>query len=336
MDLTPLQWFWILALSFSLLVYLVLDGFDLGIGILFGTTRNEAWRNTMMQTIAPVWDGNETWLLAAGAGLYAAFPIAYAIFFSALYLPVVLMLCGLVFRGVAFEFRVRATRHRKLWDRGFFLGSLIVALVQGAAVGALIEELAVEQGQFVGGPLAWLSPFAVACGVGLVMGYTLHGACWLVVKTRGELREWARRRIPWLAGAVVAILLVLFAWVQVAALDVAERWWEPTWRWIFPALGTLAVVWLARGVRRRHDLAPFSGSCLLFFAAYASLLTSFAPYMIPFSVTIREAAAPETSLSFLFYGAGLFVLPVIMLYTIVVYRIFRGKVENGDGKIPPP
>jgi len=201
MDLTSLQWFWMLALAFALLIYLILDGFDLGVGILFGTTRNDAWRSTMMRTIAPVWDGNETWLLAAGAGLYAAFPVVYAIFFSALYLPVVLMLCGLMFRGVAFEFRVRATRHRKLWDGGFFAGSLVVSFVQGAAVGALIEELAVEQGQYVGGPLDWLSPFAVICGIGLVAGYSLHGACWLVAKTRGELREWAWRRIPWLDGS---------------------------------------------------------------------------------------------------------------------------------------
>ncbi|MEA3411130.1 MAG: cytochrome d ubiquinol oxidase subunit II [Pseudomonadota bacterium] len=327
MDLTPLQWFWMLALAFSLLIYLILDGFDLGVGILFGTTRNDAWRSTMMRTIAPVWDGNETWLLAAGAGLYAAFPVVYAIFFSALYLPVVLMLCGLVFRGVAFEFRVRATRHRKLWDRGFFAGSLVVSFVQGAAVGALIEELAVEQGQYVGGPLDWLSPFAIVCGIGLVAGYCLHGACWLVAKTRGELREWAWRRIPWLAGLVVAILLCLFAWVQFTALDVAARWQSPTWRWALPLSGALAIVWLARGILQRRDLAPFAGSSLLFLSAYAALLASFEPYMIPYSVTVSEAAAPESALSFLFYGAGLFVLPVILIYTMAVYRIFRGKVD---------
>jgi Cytochrome bd terminal oxidase subunit II len=194
MDPVWLANFWVGVIAFAILAYVILDGYDLGVGILFGTTANEQHRVTMMNAIAPYWDGNETWLVLVGAGLFAAFPMVYAIFLPAFYLPVALMLLGLIFRGVAFEFRYRSTRMRPVWDLGFFLGSLVAAFVQGAAIGTMVQELTVIDGHFAGGPFEWVTPFSVLCGIGLVLGYALLGAAWLVLKTEGDLRDWARRR----------------------------------------------------------------------------------------------------------------------------------------------
>ena len=188
MDAVWLANFWAGVIALAILVYVILDGYDLGVGILFGTTANEQHRVTMMNAIAPYWDGNETWLVLVGAGLFAAFPMVYAIFLPAFYLPVALMLLGLIFRGVAFEFRNRSTHMRPVWDLGFFLGSLIAALVQGAAIGTMVQELTVVDGRYAGGPFEWITPFSALCGVGLVLGYALLGAAWLVLKTEGDLR----------------------------------------------------------------------------------------------------------------------------------------------------
>src|SRR5215470_9739096 len=206
MDPSSLALFWVGVLGTAVLLYVILDGFDLGIGVLFGTTRNEAHRAEMMASIAPFWDGNETWLVVIGAGLFAAFPDAYAVLLSAFYFPVLLMLFGLIFRGIAFEFRYRSERMRPLWDWGFFLGSAVVAFAQGAAVGAMIRGIPITNGQYIGGPFGWLDPFAILTGIGLMLGYALLGASWLVLKSEAELRDWAYRRIPWLAVGVLAVL----------------------------------------------------------------------------------------------------------------------------------
>src|SRR5262247_3152039 len=207
MEPSNLALFWAGVLACSILLYVILDGFDLGVGVLFGTTRNEAHRAEMMATIAPFWDGNETWLVVIGAGLFAAFPDAYAVLLSAFYFPVLLMLFGLIFRGIAFEFRYWSERMRPIWDLGFFIGSAVVAFAQGAAVGAMIGGIPVANGQYTGGPFGWLHPFAILTGIGLVLGYALLGAGWLVLKSDGELRDWAYARIRWL---VVGVLIVLF------------------------------------------------------------------------------------------------------------------------------
>ncbi len=325
----PIIWAGILA--FGILVYVVLDGFDLGIGILFGTTGNEVYRRQMMASVAPVWDGNETWLLVIGAGLFGAFPVVYAIFLSAFYLPVILLLIGLIFRGVAFEFRYKSEAMRGLWDTGFFLGSLVATFVQGAAIGAMVNGLPIEDGRFVGSTFFWLTPFAVCCGIGLILGFCLLGVTWLILKTEGEVRAWAYRRAPWLLAAVLLFLLVVFVYALALNLEVMQRWIDRPILWIFPLVGAAAAVSCYFGIQAERDALPFVMTVVIFLCAFGTMAVSFWPYMVPFSLTIEQAAAPTSSLEFLFWGAGLVVLPVILIYTITVYWVFRGKVSEMAG-----
>jgi cytochrome d ubiquinol oxidase subunit II len=331
MEPSLLALFWVGVIAASILIYVILDGFDLGVGILFGTTRDEQHREGMMASIAPFWDGNETWLVVIGASLFAAFPAVYAVFLGAFYLPVLLMLIGLIFRGVAFEFRSRSVAMRRFWDRGFFLGSVVVAFVQGAAVGALMRGLPVSQNQFAGGSLDWLHPFPVLTGLGLVAGYALHGAGWLVLKTEGRLHDWARARVGWLALAVFALLAPAVA--VALSIDVSAGLVEAGARMrgaslVFPAVAFAALLGVAASARRRGDRLPFALSALFFVAAFATLAVMMWPYMIPYTLTVGDAAAPEASLRFFFYG-GAVVLPVIAAYTVWVYRVFRGKAGTG-------
>jgi cytochrome bd ubiquinol oxidase subunit II len=325
MSPSTLALFWAAVIAIAIVVYVILDGFDLGVGILYGTTKNRALRNEMMAAIAPVWDGNETWLVVVGVSLFAAFPIVYAIFLSAFYIPVLLLLAGLIFRGVAFEFCHR-DHARGLWDRGFYFGSAVATFVQGAAVGAMIRGIPVTNGQYAGGSFDWVAPLPVVCGIGLMLGYALLGAGWLVRKSEGELRDWAWRRIPWLAAMALTVLCIAF----IAALSERERiagaLVSRGWGLIFPFIGLLAMVGIFASVRRRRDAWPFALTVLFFFAAFLTLAVMFWPYMIPYSITVANAAAPQASLSFLFWGAGLFVLPVIAIYTVTVYWVFRGKL----------
>ena len=329
MDASWLPIYWAGLIAFAILVYVILDGFDLGVGILFGTTGNETFRGTMMSAIAPVWDGNETWLILVGASLFGAFPMIYAIFLPAFYLPVALLLFALIFRGVAFEFRYRTEKRRWLWDWGFFLGSMIAAFVQGAAIGTMVQELPVVGGQYSGGSFEWVNGFSILCGVGLVIGYSLLGASWLVLKTTGPLQDWAYVRVGWLLAGVLVFLILAFVFAIYADLRVMNRWLESPWLILFPAIGAIATIGLFIGWRRRlSDWLPFVMSAIIFVAAFLTLAGSFWPYMIPFSVTIQDAAAPPQSLTFMFYGAGLVVFPVVLIYTVVVYWIFRGKVQD--------
>jgi cytochrome bd ubiquinol oxidase subunit II len=286
----------------------------------------------MMSAIAPVWDGNETWLILVGASLFGAFPMVYAIFLPAFYLPVALLLFALIFRGVAFEFRYRTEKMRWLWDWGLFLGSVIAAFVQGAAIGTMVQELPVVDGRYAGGSFEWVSGFSILCGVGLVIGYALLGASWLVLKTSGALRDCAYDRVGWLLIGVLVFLVLAFVFALATHLRVMNRWVESPWLLVFPLVGTLATIALYRGWRnRRSDALPYAMSAILFLAAFFTLAGSFWPYMVPFSVTIQDAAAPPQSLTFMFYGAGLVVFPVVLIYTVAVYWIFRGKVrENVD------
>ena len=318
--------FWAAVIAFAILMYVVLDGFDLGVGILFGTQASEQHRTTMMGAIAPFWDGNETWLVLIGAGLFATFPMVYAIFLPAFYLPVALMLLGIVFRGVAFEFRERSTTMRPVWDRGFFLGSLVIAFVQGTAIGAMVQELPVVDGRYAGGAFEWLTPFAIFCGIGAVLGYALHGAAWLVLKTDGELRDWAYQRLPWLLGGVVVVLVIVFVYALATGLHVFDRWVSHPLLLILPLLAAAAMVGLVHGIRQRRDGQPFAMAVLSVVFSFLTLVASFWPYMIPYTVTVEDAAAPPQSLEFFFWGGGLVIFPIVLIYTAAVFWIFRGKV----------
>jgi cytochrome bd ubiquinol oxidase subunit II len=322
--------FWAAVLAISILLYVLLDGFDLGVGILFGMTRDDEQRNTMLSAVSPVWDGNETWLIVTGVVLWGAFPVVYATLLSAFYLPLLVMLAGLILRGVAFEFRARAVGSRWVWDIAFAGGSVVATFVQGMTVGALVEGLPTANGQYSGGDFGWLSPFAVLCGIGLCLGYALLGACWLVKKTEGETRDEAYRLIPFMAIGLLAFLFVVFVYALVAHLAVMDRWLERPYLLVFPVIGVIAIVGLAWSVARRRDGVPFAMIALTFAAAFGTLAISFWPYMIPFSITIEEAAAPHTSLAFMFWGEGLFVFPLMLVYAAVNYSVFRGKVRPGS------
>ena len=323
--------FWVIVLAVSVLIYVLLDGFDLGIGIIFGFMPDANRRALLLEAIEPLWDGNETWLIVTGVVLWGAFPIVYATLLSAFYLPLLAMLGGLILRGVAFEFRDKSEALRWIWDGGFAVGSLVAAFVQGAAVGALVEGLPISDGQYTGGEFGWFSPFAILCGIGLCLGYSLLGACWLVRKCEGDVREQAYRLIPYLSAGLLAFLVIVFVYALAENLRVMHRWLELPYLLVFPAIGVIAAVVLAASVRRRQDGAPFYMVALIFAAAFGTLAISFWPYMIPFSITIEEAAAPHSSLAFMFWGAGIVVFPLMLLYTVISYSVFRGKVRPTAG-----
>jgi cytochrome d ubiquinol oxidase subunit II len=319
--------FWAGVLAISVLLYVIPDGFDLGVGVLFGTTQDEMKRVRMMHAVAPFWDGNETWLVVIGAGLFAAFPDAYAVFLGALYFPVLLLLLGLIFRGIAFEFRFRSNRMRPVWDWGFFLGSTLVAFVQGAAVGAMIRGIPVVNGQYAGDAFSWLHPFAILTGISLVLGYALLGAGWLVLKSEDELRDWAYHRISWLAVGVLSVLFLAFTFTFDYSVFARSNLYARLWGLMFPAIALVALAGSLVSARRQSDSLPFAMTGLFFLCAFLSLAVMFWPYLIPYSVTVADAAAPDASLRFLFYG-GVVVLPAIAAYTIGVYWVFRGKVSK--------
>jgi cytochrome bd ubiquinol oxidase subunit II len=329
MDLTMI---WAFLIAFAVAAYVVMDGFDLGIGILFPRFRVGKERDLAMNAIAPVWDGNETWLVLGGGGLLAAFPLAYAIILPALYAPLTAMLLGLIFRGVAFEFRWRDPDHRRWWDLGFFGGSLIATFAQGVTLGALLQGITIDGRAYAGGWWEWLSPFSLLTGASLVVGYALLGSAWLIWKTEGPLQQQARRYArPLLFG-----LLMAFAAVSLATPFLEAKYYE---RWFdFPGLlvtvpmpllvlVTWLLAWTSLGWRR--DSAPFLFSLLLFLLAMIGLGISMWPDVIPGRVTIWEAAAPETSQLFMLVGA-LVLIPLILVYTGWSYWVFRGKVgEEG-------
>ncbi len=333
MEPTDLAVFWAGIVAVSILMYVLLDGFDLGVGILFGTTRAEEHRQDMLNTIAPFWDGNQTWLVVIGASLFAAFPVVYAVFLGAFYIPVLLLLFGLIFRGIAFEFRGRSKRLLPLWDAGFFVGSIVVAFVQGAAIGAMMRGIQVVNGQYAGHTFDWVHPFPIFTGIGLVLGYALLGACWLVLKSEGALRNWAYARIPWLAVAVLVVLGLAFTVAETvdAGAIGQSNLQARSWGFIFPIVGVCALLGVIAAARARRDRLPFALTVMFFGAAYLTLGVMSWPYMIPYSVTVANAAAPDASLAFFLFG-GVVALPVVVAYTIGVYWVFRGKTQRGYGR----
>ena len=313
--------FWIFVLAVATLLYVLLDGFDLGVGIIFGFTRDEARRQVMLSAVEPVWDGNETWLVVTAVVLWGAFPVVYATLLSAFYLPLLVMLSGLILRGVAFEFRDKTERMRWVWDTAFAGGSLVATFIQGMTVGALVEGLPIDGGQYAGGDFGWLSPFALLCGVGLTLGYSLLGAAWLVRKSDGEMRDAVYRLIPALAIGLLIFLVAVFAYALAENLQILRRWLERPYLFAFPAIGALAAILLAHSIQRRNDARPFTMVAIIFASAFGTLAISFWPYMIPFSITVYEAAAPHASLAFMFWGEGLFVFPLMLVYAAVSYRV---------------
>jgi cytochrome d ubiquinol oxidase subunit II len=319
--------FWVLILAVSILLYVLLDGADLGIGMLFGLTQGEAKRRVMLKAVSPIWDGNETWLVVTGVILWGAFPLVYATLLSAFYLPLLLMLAGLILRGVAFEFRDKTRRMRWVWDLSFAGGSLVASFMQGTTVGALVEGLRVTNGQYSGGDFGWLTPFSSLCGVGLCLGYALLGACWLVKKCDAEARERAHQQIRMLAIAVLVFLVVVFAYALGEHLPILHRWIDRPYLFAFPAMGAIAASVLAVSILRQNDRWPFYMVAVIFVSAFGTLALSFWPYMIPFVITIDEAAAPQSSLAFMFWG-GVVVFPLMLLYTLISYSVFSGKVRT--------
>jgi cytochrome bd ubiquinol oxidase subunit II len=324
---------WAGLIAFAVLAYVILDGFDLGVGILFPFLRNTHQRDVAMNSIAPVWDGNETWLVLGGGGLFAVFPLAYATIMPALYAPIIAMLLGLIFRGVAFEFRARSDRLRILWDIGFCGGSVVAAFAQGIALGALVQGIPVVDRAYAGGWWDWLTPFSILTGVALVVGYALLGATWLIMKTEEDLARYARRA-AWYTGAATFVLIGLVSLVTPFLNPVyLERWFAwPTmiFSFIVPAL-LLGCAWLLyRGLLEERDAQPFLASLGFFVLCYAGIVISFYPYMVPPGITIWQAAAPDESLAFLLVGA-LILIPIILAYTAYAYWVFRGKVDPEEG-----
>jgi cytochrome d ubiquinol oxidase subunit II len=322
--------FWVLLLAISILLYVLLDGVDLGVGMLFGLTNGEVGRGAMLSAVAPIWDGNETWLVVTAVILWGAFPVVYATLLSAFYLPLIVMLLGLILRGVAFEFRYKTQRMRWIWDLSFAGGSLIATFIQGVTVGALVEGLQVTNGQYSGGDFGWLTPFAALCGIGLCLGYALLGACWLVKKCDSEVRDRAHRQIRILAISVLVFLVVVFAYALAEHLPILHRWIDRPYLFVFPAIGAVAAIVLALSILRHNDRWPFYTVAVIFVSAFGTLALSFWPYIIPFVITIDEAAAPRSSLMFMFWG-GVVVFPLMLLYTLLSYSVFRGKVETTAG-----
>ncbi|MCK1968241.1 cytochrome d ubiquinol oxidase subunit II [Franconibacter sp. IITDAS19] len=326
---------WFVIIVFSTLMYIVMDGFDLGIGILFPFVRDPHDRDVMVNTVAPVWDGNETWLVLGGAGLFGAFPLAYAVIIDALTIPLTLMLIGLIFRGVAFEFRFKAVAaHRAFWDKSFVCGSILATFCQGIVVGAVLNGFSVTGRRFSGGALDWLTPFNLFCGVGLVVAYALLGASWLVMKSEDPLLSRMRSVAKTLLLVLLVVLAIISAWTPFAHAAVAQRWFSlPNLYFLLPV--PVLVVLFSLGLWRRlsnptsHTL-PFVLTLGLIFLGFSGLGISIWPNIIPPDITLWEAAAPPASQGFMLVGA-LLILPVILMYTFWSYYVFRGKVQHGEG-----
>lgn len=328
-----LPFIWAGLIAIAVLAYVLLDGFDLGIGILFLGYRPGEERDVAMNSVAPVWDGNETWLVLGGGGLFAVFPLAYAVIMPALYAPIIAMLLALIFRGVAFEYRWRTQRGRFLWDWSFALGSIVAAFAQGVALGALVQGITVEGRAYAGGWWDWLTPFSILTGLSLVIGYALLGATWLILKTEGEIQQKARW-FAWRTGlvtlALIGVVSLITPYLNPAYLDRWFAWPTAVFSVIVPAL-VLACAWfLFSGLQRGAELQPFMAAQTMFVLCFIGIGISFYPYMVPTSVTIWQAAGPDNSLAFLLVGA-LVLLPLIIAYTGYAYWVFRGKVKPGEG-----
>jgi cytochrome d ubiquinol oxidase subunit II len=330
LDLVPI---WTAILGIGIFLYVLLDGFDLGVGILYGLVGDGKSRNLVMNAIAPVWDGNETWLILGGVGLLAAFPLAFAIIIPGVYFPVTLMLLAMIFRGVAFEFRFRDAEHRGLWDHGFCLGSVIATLSQGIILGAFIQGFTTDGEAFTGGSFDCFTPFSLLTGAALVLGYALLGSGWLILKTEGNLQAFARLQGRRCLIGVLAAIAIISIWTPLADPGIAARWFSrPNIFWLAPVpiVTALVAVWSWRALHGTSEGAPFVGAVLLFLLSYLGIAISLWPMIVPHKLTLWQAASPESTQAFLLIGT-LVLLPVILLYTAWSYWVFRGKVRGDSG-----
>ncbi|EPJ1876680.1 cytochrome d ubiquinol oxidase subunit II (plasmid) [Klebsiella pneumoniae] len=325
---------WFAIIVFGTLMYIVMDGFDLGIGLLMPFNQDPIERDMMVNTVAPVWDGNETWLVLGGAALYGAFPLAYSVLLDALSIPLTAMLIGLIFRGVAFEFRFKATEeHRPFWDKSFIAGSLLATFSQGVAVGSILNGFPVSGREYVGSGMSWLAPFPLFCGVGLVIAYALLGCTWLIMKTEHGLhRKMSALAIP-LTLALLFVVGIISIWTPLTHADIAQRWFtRPNLFWFLPVpvLVVLCSWSIVRAIKREAHYSPFILTLALIFLGFSGLGISIWPHIIPPSITLWQAAAPENSQAFMLVGA-LLIIPVILGYTFWSYYVFRGKIKPDEG-----
>ncbi|WP_449576403.1 cytochrome d ubiquinol oxidase subunit II [Lelliottia nimipressuralis] len=326
---------WFVIIVFATLMYIVMDGFDLGIGILFPTTRDADDRDVMVNSVAPVWDGNETWLVLGGAALFGAFPLAYAVIIDALTIPLTLMLIGLIFRGVAFEFRFKATpAHRPFWDKAFIGGSILATFSQGVVVGAVINGFSATERAYSGGPFDWFTLFNLFCGVGLTVAYALLGATWLVMKSENPLQGKMRGVSKKLLLTLLVVIAVISLWTPLAHPAIAERWFTLPNLWFLLPVPLLVLALSGWAWKKLNDSdshnAPFVLTLGLIFLGFSGLGISIWPYIIPPSITLWQAAAPPQSQGFMLVGA-LLIIPIILVYTFWSYYVFRGKVQHGEG-----
>lgn len=320
---------WAAILAFGVFMYVLLDGFDLGVGILYAFAPDDASRDLMMDSIAPVWDFNETWLVLGSVGLFAAFPLAFAIIIPAVYFPVLFMLIGLIGRGVAFEFRHLSRHHRAFWGASFFVGSLVATFFQGVVLGTFVQGIPVEGRNYAGSSFGWVTPFALLAGAGLVAGYALLGACWLVLKTQSDLQGWAQRKARQALMGVAGFVGLVSVWTPFLQPQIRERWFggeHPLWLWPVPLLTSALFLLLWRSLSRGRELAPFLAALGIFAMAYLGLGISIFPMVVPYTFDLWQAAATPKSHAFLMIGT-LFLLPIILGYTVFSYWVFRGKVR---------
>ena len=330
-----MEWYlppiWAAIIGLAVAMYIILDGFDLGIGITFPFARDQAERDQMMRSIAPFWDGNETWLVLGGAGLFVAFPRAYAVIMPALYLPVIVMLVALVFRGIAFEFRI-VSHSKSRWSQAFFAGSIIATVAQGVILGNLIRGIAVKDGGYAGGPFDWANPFALLCGLALVAGYGLLGATWLMMKTEGPVATRARQQAKYFLPAVLIFMAAVSLWTPLAEARIAARWFSlPNFYYLWPVPSVTALIafmtW--RGIVTGREVMPFIGAIGLFMLGYLGLVISNFPYLVPPTLTVWDTAAAPSSQTFMLIGT-LVLLPFVLGYVVLIYWLFRGKVRAGE------
>jgi cytochrome d ubiquinol oxidase subunit II len=325
----PLIWYGLIIVAIFL--YILLDGFDLGVGVLFPFAPSDQCRDRMMNSIAPFWDGNETWLVLGGGGLFAAFPLAYAVLMPALYIPVIIMLLGLIFRGVAFEFRFKASdRTRVVWDYAFHFGSLTAAFMQGVIIGAAVLGVAVEGRRFAGGAFDWLNAYSVMTGVALVFGYALLGATWLVMKTEAITQQWARKCAAYALGYVGLFLAIVSISMPVMNPGIRALWWSlPNFFFLLPipAASLVLIILIWRDLHTGREVRPFFLSLGVFLTAYLGLGISLWPFAVPFAITFRQAAAVPASQSLLLVGTVI-LLPLVLGYTAYCYYLFRGKSSH--------
>jgi cytochrome d ubiquinol oxidase subunit II len=323
---------WAVIIGLGVFIYVALDGFDLGIGLLFPFFEGKADRDVMLNTVAPVWDGNETFLVLGGAGLYGAFPVVYSTLLPANYLPLILMVVGLIFRGAAFELRAKATRTQHMWDLAFIGGSALAAMCQGIVLGSLLQGITIVDGHFGGGQFDWLSSFSLFCGFGVLFTYAALGCGWLILKTDGELQRKMRELMKPLVCVLLGIMAVVSLWTVLALPAVERRWFgsgDLVWFLPVPVLVAACVWGIFHSVRSKHESMPFLLMLALCFLGYTGLVISIWPNIIPPSLTIWDASSSHSSQLFALVGTVI-VLPVILVYNAMQYRVFHGKVREGD------